>query len=251
MPQSQTAKLQTNVETIDFDARGRLKRAARWLFAERGFRNVTVRDIAAAAGQKNHAAVGYYFASKENLAKEVLIDGARIIETRRNAFLDTLEAREIPLGVRDLVEAIIVPSAELAADESDEGPYFNRFLLDLSSNHSDLIMEALEGRWNAGYQRCLRLLRPLMNDLTKAEQNRRFVFLGSYASAILALRESILADRSRGHPIWQSDSTLQDLIDTATAILEAPVHSLRRSPDPPARTPPRPTFEGAGESGGL
>jgi AcrR family transcriptional regulator len=206
----------------DTDARSRLKRVARQLFAERGFRNVSVREIAAAAGQKNHAAVGYHFGSKESLAKEILIDGAMIIEARRETILQSFETRPAPPTIRELVEAITLPSAELGSDNPNEEQYFNRFLQDLGLNHPTMVIEALEGRWNVGYQRCLRFLRPLMSHLSPAERNRRFVFLGAYLATILAVRETMLADRTRSHPIWRSDSTLHDVIETATAILMAP-----------------------------
>ena len=206
----------------DRDARSRLKRVARQMFAERGFRNVSVREIAAAAGQKNHAAVGYHFGSKENLAKEILIDGAMVIEAHRKTILEALEAKSVAPTMRELVEAIALPSAELGSNHPGEEQYFNRFLQDLGLNHPTMILEALEGRWNAGYQRCLDLLRPLMTHLSPAERNRRFVFLGAYLGAILAVREAMLADSTRSHKIWRSDSTLQDVIETATALLTAP-----------------------------
>jgi len=53
------------------DTRARLVQAARRLFAERGFRNATVRDIAARA-ESNLASINYHFRSKEALYLEVL-----------------------------------------------------------------------------------------------------------------------------------------------------------------------------------
>jgi AcrR family transcriptional regulator len=54
----------------DFDTRERLLAAAERLFAERGYANVTVRAIAAAA-DVNWSLVGYYFRGKEGLLAEV------------------------------------------------------------------------------------------------------------------------------------------------------------------------------------
>ena len=208
---------------VEENARARLKRAALKLFAERGFRNVTTREIAAEAGQKNHGAVGYYFSSKDNLARELLVDGAIVIETHRNALLDQHEAEGRAMTVRDLVAAIVVPSAGLDSEAPAGEQYFNRFLSDIGANHPALVLEALADRWNVGYQRCLTRLRELMPSMSLAEKNRRFVFLGGYVSAMLALRETMLADTSRGHPIWQAQSTLDDIVETAAAILQAPL----------------------------
>ena len=70
------------------EAAEHLKAVALKLFAERGIDGVTVRQIAEAAGQKNHAAVGYYFGSKEDLVRELIVDGARLIDDQRNRWLD-------------------------------------------------------------------------------------------------------------------------------------------------------------------
>ena len=87
-----------------------LKQAAMRLFAERGTDGVTVREIARAAGQLNHGAVGYHFGSKDALIREIVADGARIIDQRRNARLDLLEAAGGPFTVREVIDTIIYPS---------------------------------------------------------------------------------------------------------------------------------------------
>jgi AcrR family transcriptional regulator len=63
----------------DLETRARLLKAAERLFAERGFKKVTVRDICRAA-RANVAAVNYHFGDKTGLYREVLqiaIDAVR------------------------------------------------------------------------------------------------------------------------------------------------------------------------------
>jgi TetR/AcrR family transcriptional regulator, regulator of cefoperazone and chloramphenicol sensitivity len=55
----------------DLETRERLLKAAERLFADRGFKNVTVRDICQAA-RANVAAVNYHFGDKLGLYREVL-----------------------------------------------------------------------------------------------------------------------------------------------------------------------------------
>lgn len=209
-------------QIAEAETRAALKRAARRLFAERGFRDVTVREIAQAAGQRNLGIVSYYFATKENLACEILADGAQRIEARRNAFLDALEEDSGPRTIAEVIEAIVLPSAQFSDEDGADGAHFNGFLLQVSLSNASLIDKALEGRWNRGYQRCLRHLRRLMPDMPLAAKNRRFVFVGAYVSALLATRETMLSDRSRSHPTWRSDATLRDIVTTCTAIVAAP-----------------------------
>ena len=65
--------------TRDVETRERLLKAAERLFADRGFKKVTVRDICRAA-RANVAAVNYHFGDKLGLYREVMqlaIDGMR------------------------------------------------------------------------------------------------------------------------------------------------------------------------------
>ena len=193
------------------------KAVALRLFAERGVDGVTVREIASAAGQKNHGVVGYYFGSKEALVREIIVDGAIAIDQRRNALLDQLEGEGGPRDVREVVDVLIFP----AADPDDH--YYLRFIVMLTMTHRDLMMDALENRWNSGYQRCLDHLRKLMPSMPPALQNQRLLFMGAALGAVLAARQQAMADRSRDHPIWDSPVSLEHFAQSLTALLEAPL----------------------------
>lgn len=196
-----------------------IKNVALRLFAERGVDGVTVREIAAAAGQKNHGAVGYYFGSKEALVREIIRDGAIAIDQRRNAALDRLEAEGGPRTIREVVDILVFPA--VAADPGDE--FYVRFIVMLTMTHRELMMDALENRWNSGYQRCLDHLRTLMPEMPSAVQKQRFVFMGAYLGAVLARRQQALADHSRAHPTWNSPYSLEHFAQSLTILLQAPL----------------------------
>ncbi len=198
----------------------RLKKEAQRLFAQRGIDGVTVRDIANAAGQKNPAAVGYHFGSKEGLIRELVVDGAKIIDDRRNAELDALEASGGPENIAQIVDILIFPAIDLAAEGETDS--FNRFLKMLTMAHRQLFVDALDGRWNSGYQRCLQHLRKLMPGLDNAKQNQRFIFMEEYLNGVLSARETRLEDASRVHPIWNETSILQHFAATLTHMLAMP-----------------------------
>lgn len=216
------------------DSRTRVKIVATRLFAERGLREVTLREIAAAAGQRNLGVVSYYFGAKEKLVAEILIDGAKLIEARRIALLDRTEASGGPATVREAVEALVLPSVEFSDHDGEAAAYFSRFLLQVSLGAPGFIDETLRGRWNTGYQRCLDHLRRLMPDMPAAIKNQRFVFLGAYLGSLLAQREAMMADDSRPHETWRSAQTVAEIVGTAAALLTASTDQA------PIRTPSSP-----------
>ncbi len=209
----------TNLEKLE--PKVKIKRIARQLIAEQGVRNVTVREIAQAANQRNQGVVAYYFGTKDKLLAEILTDGAERIEARRLKFLEKMEAEGGLTDVRQAIEAIILPCTEFSDEDEVYGRYFNRFLFRVSLSDPGFTDETLKGRWSVGYQACLNHLRRLLPHLTPVEQNRRFVFLGGYVSQMLAQREVRREDLSKDHPTWNSDDTLDDIIRTASALVKA------------------------------
>lgn len=207
-------------EKTESEAVEALKRAAIKLFAERGVDGVTVREIAAAAGQRNHGAVGYHFGSKADLIRTLIVDGARLINERRNERLDALLASGAPAGLEDILGIMVYPSIDIAAEGEEE--CYNRFVVLYSMTHRAEFLDTLGGRWNSGFKRCLDHLRGYMTHLPRAKQTERIVFLESYLGSVLAAREARLADTSRAHPTWSRPATMEHLVATMAAIVRAP-----------------------------
>jgi len=200
------------------DAAEHIKAMALKLFAERGVDGVTVRQIAEAAGQKNHAAVTYYFGSKEALVRAVIVDGARAIDERRNRWLDEAERGGGPHSVVEVIEGLVRTSVAPNPPPGDE--CYNRFIVVLGIANRPLLQDALADRWNAGYQRALGHIRRLMPDVPVQEVNRRLVFMGAAIGGILAAREGELADTSRPHPTWSADETLSSVAAAVAAMVQ-------------------------------
>ena len=106
--------------------RARLITAGERLFARNGLDAVSVRDITAAA-KANTAAVHYHFGSKRGLIEAILEARAAEVGRRRGQFLDRIEATP-KATLRDVVAALVIPTAELAQDRRRGGYYYVGFL---------------------------------------------------------------------------------------------------------------------------
>jgi AcrR family transcriptional regulator len=113
----------------DQSTRQRLLIVAERLFAQRGIGFVSVRDITTAA-RANTAAISYHFGSKDGLLEAIVVERAAQLGKRRNELLDAIEASPRP-QLRDLVAALVVPIAELAADLDGGGRNWIRVKADL------------------------------------------------------------------------------------------------------------------------
>ncbi|MFU8847504.1 MAG: TetR/AcrR family transcriptional regulator [Opitutales bacterium] len=93
--------------------RRKIVKAAEKLFAEKGFRAMTLRDVTKAA-HVNLAAVNYHFGSKTNLMRAVIEHRIEPINSARLEHLDALIARHAPSPVplEQIFEAFFRPMFE-------------------------------------------------------------------------------------------------------------------------------------------
>ena len=199
--------------------RNELKRAARRLFAERGIAAVGMRDILDAAGQRNAAAVHYYFGGKDELLRELVVDGARAIDARRRAMLDARGGERASSTLDDVVRAMIVPNIEhRRRDRARARPTSASSATCRPSGARCSPRPA--GSESPGYARCLDHVRRLLAHLPLAVVNQRLLFAGLALQAILEAREAALdgAD-AREHPYWTREGALDAIVDAIKAIL--------------------------------
>jgi AcrR family transcriptional regulator len=206
-------------------AKDAIKRAAQSLFAARGVDGVSVRDILTAAGQRNGASLHYYFGSKDDLVAQLVVDGARVIDERRNARLDALEAGGGPHSLREVMDVLILPSTDLGRD-GGEGDYL-RFISTFSLQNR-VAFDAIVGEgWNSGYQRCLDHIRRLSSASPEALE-RRLVFLSLGLRAVMTAREAAVAAHPE-HGFWAPGTTLDDLAETLVGMVSPDATEALRS----------------------
>lgn len=180
-----------------------------------------MRDILDAAGQRNAAAVHYYFGGKDELLRELVADGARMIDQARRAMLEAAEAKPGGVTLDDVVRAMVLANIDVQG-ETGEGETYLRFIGNLQAERRELFHEAAREE-SAAYARCLDHLRRLLADLPLAVVNQRILFAGLSSQAILAAREAALDGVDEGqHPYWTRPGALDAIVLAIEGILIGP-----------------------------
>jgi AcrR family transcriptional regulator len=115
-------------QAVDTGSREKLLDAAAELFSEKGFRDVSVREIAARAGV-NSALVGYYFRGKQALFNEVYRAHAAPIAQERMRRLKAITLNGRTPSIEEILEAWLLPWLE---SEGDRGMRARRLRLNAS-----------------------------------------------------------------------------------------------------------------------
>ncbi|QBI51870.1 TetR/AcrR family transcriptional regulator [Streptomonospora litoralis] len=110
--------------------RDRLIETAERLFAVGGISGVSLREVGAAAGQRNTSAAHYYFGDKSELVRAIFEYRMRDINAQRRRMLADLEANPRADRLRALLEALVFPLAAHIV----EGGHYARFFAQLTAD---------------------------------------------------------------------------------------------------------------------
>jgi AcrR family transcriptional regulator len=213
-------KMRARSRAAPDDTKSQIKAAAQLLFARHGVDAVTVQQIVTAAGQRNNAALHYRFGSKEELIRQLVVDGAAVLDERRQDMLRELEARGGPATIREVMLVLVMPVIELGEDQRWRG--YIRFTSSLQASDRRTLRAALNNRWNAGYVACFAHLKRML-PLPAALVEQRLSMFSIYANAILSAREAAQeAPRARSNRLWDQRFSTENILDTLEATITCP-----------------------------
>ena len=104
-----SSRIKTAPRAASEQTKDQIKMAAQMLFACHGVDAVTVQQIVDAAGQRNNAALYYHFRTKEELIRQMVVDGAAVLDARRREMLDEMEKRGGPASIREVMLVLFMP----------------------------------------------------------------------------------------------------------------------------------------------
>jgi AcrR family transcriptional regulator len=195
--------------------------AAERLFAESGLEGISLRRVAAAAGV-NSAAVHYHFGSREALVEAVLLRRVEALQTRRRLLLEAIPDAEGPDALRGLVEALVLPWAEIALGGGRPGHAYVKLLARLYADGDAFVSEFVTHHFSDIYQEFGARTERALPDLPRPVLHRRLVLV--VQGMLHALAESeIHGALAGGSSTIDDDQRTRELIDFLLGGLCAPI----------------------------
>lgn len=97
------------------------------LIGERGLDSVSMRDVAAAAGQRNNSAVQYHFGSRDGLIMQILRRRLHALDVERQRRLAEVDDQGLGTDLSALVQVLYGPIVDLLRAQP-EAIHYARFL---------------------------------------------------------------------------------------------------------------------------
>jgi AcrR family transcriptional regulator len=193
-----------------------LVETAEQLFAERGIEAVSLRDVSAAAGQRNHYAAQYHFEDRAGLVAAVFENRMRHVNERRHALLSEFESAGRSDDLVLVVEAMVNPLADVVAETDG---WYGRFLA--RTRWDTFAAQVLaELPVLSSFRHGRRLLAACLAHLPTDVEASRFDQLTTLLVGTVAGWEW---QRQRGEPALALPALRAELVTTIVALLTAPV----------------------------
>lgn len=164
----------------------RLLLTAERLFAEEGVDAVPVRRISLEAAQRNNSALQYHFGGKDALIEAILDYRMTPLNERRLDALDAALRREEPLGVRRLIELIVLPYIDVLKGPAADSYYLSLISQLYTHHRMELLFGQSYGR-TLSLQRCNALLHDYLAPLPGPEIEQRLSLMGQTLVHAVAL----------------------------------------------------------------
>lgn len=155
------------------DGKSRLILAGERLFAEGGIQGASMREIAARAGQGNHAAVQYHFGSREGLVRAIFDYRMEQMEDARGAMLVSAHQSGLLKDARTLLEIVLLPQLDL--QDADGNHSYASFLSQYLLQSRSPEFGDFSGSEPPNLTRALQLLRDRVDYLPPYVAQRRLI----------------------------------------------------------------------------
>lgn len=197
-------------------------RAAEKLVGERGMENVSIREIVAAAGQKNESALQYHFKSLSGLLRAIRDARSAEVQARRAELLVELLATTDTPSLRELCAVMVKPSFDLARNNPGFRRYVKAFGHELMMSESSALSNVSRyGGGGASGAQLTKLLTQALPHLDQRSYRQRMEAAVRLCSASM-FHQARQRNAFRGA---QADFFYNGLLDALEGLLNAPVSS--------------------------
>jgi AcrR family transcriptional regulator len=193
------------------------------LVAAHGFEATSLRAITAAA-KVNLAAVNYHFATKDALIVAMLTRRMKPLNEARLALLDQFEtdARDEPVAVERILEALFRPMVELITQPSKGGRNFLRLLALCLAEPGAYLKPLVQKEFAEKTRRFHRALRRSLPQLSDVETHWRLhLASGAFLHAVAHAQVLELSSAGRCR-LTNCEAVLERIINFCAAGLRSP-----------------------------
>ncbi|MCW6536061.1 TetR/AcrR family transcriptional regulator [Sphingomonas lycopersici] len=202
------------------DAKTRLILAGEQLFAKGGINGASMREIAARAGQGNHAAVQYHFKSRDGLVRAIFDYRMEQMEAARGAMLERAAAQGRLDDARTILEIVLLPQLDL--HDADGNHSYASFLSQYLLQSRSPKFGDFSGSEPPHLKQSLELLRQRVSYLPSQVAQRRLISVSLMFLNILV--------RHHGTEETRFEETFEDALeDTMEQIVTVMCMPLRLS----------------------